>query len=146
MSVELVIREGSIAEVVKLAQQIPEFQSSYPPEEYQQRLSNVKHLILIALHEQQPVGFKVGYQSSDHIFYSWMGGVLPQYRQQQVAWRLAQYQEKWAAENGYTHVRFKTRNYLKPMLIFGLKNGFHIIEVIPKASVKDYRIILEKPL
>ena len=147
MSETFTIREGTIEEVVALSQQIPEFGVSYASEEYYKRLNSTSYLILIALDGQIPIGFKVGYQSSDPvIFYSWMGGVLPSHRQQQVAWHLAKYQEKWAKENGFTKIRFKTRNYLKPMLIFGIKNGFDIVEVIPKSSTNDHRIILEKQL
>lgn len=147
MTTPFTIREGTISEVIKIAQQIPEFHSSYPIEEYQRRLKDVQHLILVAWDNQIPIGFKVGYQSlTNQVFYSWMGGVLPAYRQQQIAWHLARRQEKWAKEQGFTHIRFKTRNYLKPMLIFGLKNGFNIVDVIPKDEITDYRIVLEKLL
>ncbi|HAS46153.1 MAG TPA: GNAT family N-acetyltransferase [Microscillaceae bacterium] len=147
MSHTFTIREGTIAEVVALSQQIPEFSISYAAEEYHKRLKSARHLILIAVDHQTPVGFKVGYQSADPtIFYSWMGGILPSHRRQKIAQHLATYQEKWVKENGFTHIRFKTRNYLKPMLIFGINNGFDIVEVIPKESVSNYRIILEKQL
>ena len=47
MTTPFTIREGTISEVIKIAQQIPEFHSSYPIEEYQRRLKDVQHLILV---------------------------------------------------------------------------------------------------
>lgn len=149
MSANIVIREGSIAEAVLVSQQIPEFINPHSEEEYQKCLSTVPHLILIAIDRetQQPVGFKVGYQSTQKsIFYSWMGGILPQYRRMGIAQRLANTQEQWARDHHYTHIRFKTRNRLKQMLIFALSNGFDILEVIRKDTQADYRILLQKEI
>ncbi|WP_317170150.1 GNAT family N-acetyltransferase [Rhodocytophaga rosea] len=106
-----------------------------------------KHLILIAYAQSKPVGFKVGYdKEGDGSFYSWMGGVLPEYRQQQVGKQLAQKQETWARENGFTSIRFKTRNRHKAMLLFALKNDFQIISVEIRETVEEYRIVLQKRL
>lgn len=149
MSANIVIREGSITEAVSVSQQIPEFINPHPIEEYQKRLASVPHLILIAIdiETQQPVGFKVGYQSTQKsIFYSWMGAILPQYRRMGIAQRLANAQEQWAKDHHYTHIRFKTRNRLKQMLVFALNNGFDILEVIRKDTLADYRILLEKQI
>jgi predicted GNAT superfamily acetyltransferase len=141
------IRAGSIEEVVQLSRQIPEFINPHPATEYYQRLSGKKHLILTACVDDRPIGFKVGYdKESDGSFYSWMGGVSPAYRQQQVAKQLALTQEKWARENGFTSIRFKTRNRHKAMLVFALKNQFQIITVEPRETIEEYRILLEKRL
>ena len=141
------IRTGSIEEVVALSIQIPEFTSPHQSAEYQKRLYGKKHSILVAYDDNTPVGFKVGYdKEEDGSFYSWMGGVLPEYRQQQVARQLAQMQEEWARENGFTSIRFKTRNRHKAMLVFALKNNFQIMVVEPRETVEEYRIILEKSL
>jgi predicted GNAT superfamily acetyltransferase len=141
------IEMGSIEEAVQLSMQIPEFADPHPAIEYYNRLSGKKHLILIAYEDDKPVGFKVGYdKEGDGSFYSWMGGVLPAYRQQQVAKQLAQMQEEWARENGFNSIRFKTRNRHKAMLVFALKNRFQIIAVEPRETVEEYRIVLEKRL
>jgi predicted GNAT superfamily acetyltransferase len=141
------IRTGSIEEVVQLSMQIPEFINPHQATEYYQRLSGKKHSILIACEGGKPIGFKVGYdKESDGSFYSWMGGVLPGFRQQQVAKQLAQRQEIWAKENGFTSIRFKTRNRHKAMLLFALKNDFQIIAVEARETTEEYRIILEKSL
>lgn len=147
MSVKLVIREGFIAEIVALSQQIPEFINPHAAQEYQTRLSKVPHLILVACDAQTPIAFKVGYQrENDGSFYSWMGAVLPAYRRHRVALNLATHQEIWARQQGYTCIRFKTRNRLKNMLLFSLKNGFDVIHVEPRTQIEEYRITLEKKL
>ena len=141
------IREGSHLEAYHVACEIPEFgNQAYDLEEYKRRLVNSHH-ILIGFYENQPVGFKAGYQRGEQgQFYSWMGGVLPGYRKYGIAKSLAQQQETWARDKGYAKIRFKTRNYLKSMLIFSLKNGFNIIEVEPREEVFQNRILLEKKL
>jgi len=75
-----------------------------------------------------------------------MGGVLPDFRKLGVAKALADRQELWAQQQGFEKVIFKTRNSHVGMLIFALKNGFQIIDVTPKAQLRDYRILLEKTI
>ncbi|MFK7935630.1 MAG: N-acetyltransferase family protein [Saprospiraceae bacterium] len=139
------IKSGTIAEAVALSQLLPEFINPRGEDEYHKRLTNVRHLILIAYHADQPIGFKLGYEKEDY-FYSWMGGVLPDFRKSGIAKALADRQETWAREQGFTKVIFKTRNSHVGMLIFALKNGFQIISVTQKEQLRDYRILLEKKL
>lgn len=145
MKTEIV--NGTIEEAVAIQNQIPEFKNAYALKEYQKRLAKKPHLILIARQDEQSVGFKVGYEENSKVFYSWMGGILPEFRKKHFARLLAEHQQLWAIENGYKMIRFKTRNYLKPMLIFALKNGFYIKKVIKKDYTPDnYRVVLEKSL
>jgi len=139
------IKRVSIEEAFAMAKQVPEFAQSYPKEEYYNRLENCLHLNLMAWVDGQPAGFKVGYERDD-MFYSWMGAVLPAFRQMGVAKALADYQEAWAKQSGFSHVFFKTWNQHKGMLIFALKNGFDIVQVLPREQLTDYRIILQKEL
>ncbi|WP_155209661.1 GNAT family N-acetyltransferase [Fulvivirga aurantia] len=141
------IRTGTIEDALEVQRQIPEFRDAYSKQEYCKRLVDKHHLILIAYSNGEAVGYKVGYQLQDDVFYSWMGGVLKSHRGKHVAQKLAAHQENWAKSHGFTAIRFKTRNHLKGMLIFSLKNGFDIIGVEEKAYPRaDYRVILEKDL
>lgn len=139
------IVEGNIAEAVAVSRMIPSFQD--PPDEavYQERLSGVPHLILLAYEGRQAIGFKVGYERAG-FFYSWMGGVLPEYRRKGVAQALADRQEKWAKANNYFSITFKTRNQHKAMLLFAIRNGFNIIGFEEKDDVSTNRIWLRKTL
>lgn len=144
----VVIREGTIAECIEISNKIPEFiTGNYGEETYLQRLSNTKHLILVAIKNNELAGFKVGYdRDQDGSFYTWLGGVLPKFRQDKIATILAEKQENWAKEQGFKSITLKTRNRFKAMLIFALKNNFLIENVEPKEQIDDNRILLRKIL
>ncbi|GAB3647951.1 GNAT family N-acetyltransferase [Echinicola sediminis] len=143
---EIIIREGSIPEILSLSLAIPEFQQSYGGEVYAERLKGKPHLVLVAVYGGKLVGFKVGYAWDSTAFYSWMGGVLPAFRRNGVAGILADVQADWAKKSGFTKLFFKTRNKHAKMINFGLKKGFMITEVIKKDTKEEYRIIMEKEL
>ena len=138
------IKEISIEAIHPLTHQIPEFINPYPLEEYYKRFLDTPHLCLAAFHSNQIMGFKIGYEREEGVFYSWMGAVLPQYRKMQVAKQLAKHQEQWAKNAGYQKIKFKTRNKLRSMLLFAIKNDFNIIGVEPRDEIGEYRIVLEK--
>ncbi|MFY7909589.1 MAG: GNAT family N-acetyltransferase [Emticicia sp.] len=144
----VIIREGTIAECIEISEKIPEFSSgNYDEASYLQRLSNTQYLILVAEKDQQVVGFKVGYDRyRDGSFYSWLGGVLPENRKDGIATQLADEQEKWVSEQGFSSITLKTRNRFRAMLIFALKNGFLIENIEIKENIEDNRIILRKML
>lgn len=142
----ILVRTGTIDEAVAISTQIPEFSNPHQAEEYEKRLKNVPSLVQVAEYEGKIAGFKVGYAKGEQLFYSWMGGVLPEFRQFGVAKALAVEQEKWARAQGFTRIQFKTRNRLKAMLHFALGNGFDIVAVEPRESLGEYRILLEKAL
>ena len=140
---ELQIKQGTINEIVLLSKQIPEFEKPYEKSEYKKRFEKTNHLILIAYYFKKPVGFKVGYQIENY-FYTWMGAVLPNFRNRNIAKKLAQKQEEWIKENGFAKIKLKTRNKHKSMLHFALFNGFNIIGFEPDENKEESRIILEK--
>lgn len=141
------IREASLAEILWVHERIPEFPGKASLYFYESRLKYRLYFALVAEIEGELVGFKVGYQSDfPDTFYSWMGGVRLEFRKQGVAQRLADYQENWAREKGFSKVFFKTRNRFPDMINFGLKREFKIIDVLPKGGVEDYRIVMRKEL
>lgn len=144
----VIIREGTIAECIEISEKIPEFSSgNYGEASYLQRLSNTQYLILVAEKDHQVIGFKVGYDRyQDGSFYSWLGGVLPEYRKDGIAAQLAGEQEKWVSEQGFSSITLRTRNRFRAMLIFALKNDFLIENIEIKENVEDNRIILRKML
>jgi predicted GNAT superfamily acetyltransferase len=145
---DIVIKLGTITDVIKLYEQIPEFKNPHTAAEYEKRLGQApQSLILLACKDEQVLGFKVGYErEADGSFYSWMGGVSEAYRRYGIAKQLADYQEDWARKQGYNCIRFKTRNAHLPMLLFGLKNGFKIIACEKRENIDENRILLEKKL
>ncbi len=144
----VIIREGTITECIEISEKILEFSSgNYDEAAYLQRLSNTQYLILVAEKDQQVVGFKIGYDRyQDGSFYSWLGGVLSENRKEGIAAQLANEQEKWVSEQGFSSITLKTRNRFRAMLIFALKNGFLIENIEIKENAEDNRIILRKML
>ncbi|MEL6193661.1 MAG: GNAT family N-acetyltransferase [Bacteroidota bacterium] len=136
-----------ISTTVSLSRLVPEFSNPYPEETYHQRIGNREHLLLAASISQQLVGFKAGYAREENgYFYSWMGGVLPDFRRLGVAKTLAEFQEKWAIDKGYSHIHMKTRNMHKNMLLFSISRGFKITRVEGSDTIRENRIYLEKKL
>lgn len=140
------IQKTTIEQIYPITHQIPEFINPYPIEAYYKRFKNTPNLCLAAYDGDKIIGFKIGYEKDDKTFYSWMGAVLPKYRQKQVAKQLALYQEEWAKIAGYQKIKFKTRNKLRSMLLFAIKNNFNIIKVEPRDEIGEYRIVMEKLL
>ena len=141
----ITVREGQLADVWSLLNTIPEFEHIPEPKVIGNRISDVPHLMLTAYDGERVVACKVGYER-DGRFYSWLGAVDPAYRKSGVASLLADYQERWAADHGYTSIWMKTRNCFPAMLLMAHRRGFHITHVIPWAELSQNRIILEKAL
>ena len=141
------LREASLAELLWVHERIPEFPGKASLDFYTERLKHRLHLALVAEKEGELLGFKVGYQSDKpDTFYSWMGGVRPEFRGKGIATSLAEEQERWAKAQGFTSVFFKTRNRFPEMIQFGVKRGFKIVDLYPKGGVEDYRIVMRKDL
>ena len=146
LKLEMQLEEGDLVDAIEVSQNIPEFDSPYAQEEYEKRLDD-SSLILTVEIDDKPIGFKVGYDRfGDGSFYSWMGGVLPDHRQNKVASILATYQEEWAKSNGYQSIKLKTRNKHEPMIAFSIARGFDIIDSEPNKDLREMRIWMEKIL
>jgi GNAT superfamily N-acetyltransferase len=146
-SPSLQLREASLAELFWLHERIDEFPGKASLSFYEDRLRHRLSLALVALWDGDLAGFKVGHQSElPEQFYSWMGGVRPEFRRKGIATALAVEQERWAKEAGFRAVFFKTRNRFPGMVQFGIERGFKVVDLLPKGGVEDYRIVMRKEL
>jgi len=102
------------------------------------------HLIL-ACADERTVGFKLGYELNDREFYSWLGGVIPEYRGLQIASSLMSAQHHWCRQQGYTRIQTKTQNRFREMLLLNLRHGFDVIG-IQDSDEGGMKIVLEKKL
>ena len=102
-------------------------------------------LIVLCYFSNNIVGFKIGYRYSETTFYSWVGGVQPNFRQKGIAKQLAKIQEEKAIAKGYQKLRTKSMNKFKPMMILNLKNGFNIVQVYTN-DVGQTKVVFEKEL
>jgi len=113
---------SSWEELVKLNQKI------FGPESRLQKASEKgKILIMAAYSGEKLVGYKIGYPEDRVTFYSWMGGVDPDYRGQGIARELMCRQHNWCRKNGFLEVVTKTQNRWRGMLMLNLSFGFDII-------------------
>lgn len=103
-----------------------------------------QYLILVAVHAEQVVGYKIGYQERTARFYSWLGGVHPEFRNRGIGNELMRRQHDWCEMHGYRVIRTHTRNTWRNMLILNLRNGFDIVGTRTEQS--DTTILLEKSL
>lgn len=102
-------------------------------------------LCYVAIENGAVVGFKLGYEVEDEVFFSWLGGVNPSFQKRGIASSLMRAQHTKCGEIGYKKVRTFSRNMRKSMLILNLKCGFDIIETFIDEKGR-HKIILEKVL
>jgi predicted GNAT superfamily acetyltransferase len=141
----VIIREGQLDDVLQLLQRIEEFSNLPDAVAIRHRIGTTDHLILTAYIDDEVIGCKAGY-ARDGKFYSWLGAVDARYRTHGIANALADYQEHWAREHGFTRLWMKTRNCFPAMLLMAHRRGFRITHIEPRADLSQNRIILEKAL
>jgi len=110
------------------------------------RVSQRKHLALVAMAQGKPVGFKLGYEVRPDTFYSWIGGVLPDYRNRGIAQLLLDYQEDWAGTHGYKRIDVKSMNKFPHMLHFLIKNRYQVYGIEAGERFEDSKILFFKKL
>ena len=147
---DFLITQGDAESAFALAEQIPEFDAGdggLDLAELSRRLSGRSALVLIGSVDDEPVGFKAGYdRDADGSWYSWIGGVLPGRRSQGVAVALLEAQETWAIAAGFERIYVKTRNGHRGMLRLLVKRGYDILQVDPRDLPSDNRLLLSKRL
>ncbi|WP_067934243.1 GNAT family N-acetyltransferase [Alicyclobacillus kakegawensis] len=104
-----------------------------------------RFLILFAVNHGEVVGYKVGYEDRTERFYSWLGGVYPEYRGRGIASELMRRQHEWCRKRGYRVIRTQTKNKWRDMLILNLRHGFDIVGTYTDEKGEP-KIILEKKL
>ena len=94
---------------------------------YLDRLAHVHEPTLCrALVDAETIGFKLGYRRGDALFYSWLGGVDPDFRRRGIADALGALQHDALPALGYRFVETRTRAANTAMLIVNLRAGFVI--------------------
>ena len=139
------IRIGTVEEAYEVFLNVPELDQYLSLQEMKERL-NSEHLVIVAEVDQILVGFKIGYLESNVEFYSWLGGVVPKYRQAGVAQELLLFQEHWAKKLGIKNISVKSMNRFPSMLRMLIKNGYKIESVEFYGDSEKERINFVKPL
>ncbi|NQV41979.1 MAG: GNAT family N-acetyltransferase [Candidatus Marinimicrobia bacterium] len=96
-------------------------------------------LLLIAYDGMRPIGFKLGYGLADgHTFFSWLGGVDPNYRRQGVAQALLETQERHVKKMGIATLYFTSFDRFPAMILLGRKNGYVKVKTAVEGGEKKY--------
>lgn len=103
-------------------------------------------LALVAYSKGKPCGFKMGYEQSARRFYSWLGGVHPDFRSKGLARDLMKRQHELVKATGYKFVVTHTRNDFKEMLILNIRSGFSIVGVKQNLGEREVSIVMEKKI
>lgn len=107
--------------------------------------SHPNFLVLLAWVEGKLAGFKIGY-AIDHLnFYSWLGGVLPEFQGVGIGRDLMKVQHDWCAHKGFKKIQTKTQNRFKSMLLLNLQEGFEV-SGFEAYEVGGPKILMEKVL
>ncbi|MDP2591019.1 GNAT family N-acetyltransferase [Vibrio splendidus] len=136
----VIVREGSLEEVVSVVEQITEFAKKESVASLSERLAGKTSLLLVAEEAGVLLGFKIGYELDENTFYSWFGGVLPIARNKGVAQAQLDTQEQWVQQQGYKRLKVKSRNQFPAMLRLLLKNGYLIEKLEEKEDINAHRI------
>ena len=102
--------------------------------------------IFVVYDDKTPIAFKLGFERSQRIYYSWIGGVVSEYRGKGIATCLMDRQHTYARNLGYKVVSTQTDNSFKPMVVLNLKTGFDIKGVLHGTGDDHLTIIMEKDL
>ena len=98
----------------------------------------------LALADGQVVGCKLGYERKPGHYYSWLGGVHPDFRGQGIARELMSRQHAWCQQQGYRRIRTQTYNRWRAMLLLNLHAGFDIVGTVQGS--RGLVLVLEKEL
>ncbi|MGE6650329.1 GNAT family N-acetyltransferase [Shewanella colwelliana] len=139
------ITDTQLLALIELNRAIPEFESRYTLADYQQRLQNKPALLQFIYVEGELAGFKLGYSEKTGQFYSWLGGILPDFRQLGLAKTLLVDQEAWGKDNGISHIEVKTYNRFATMLQMLIRQGYQIAALQSATNkIDDNKLILNK--
>ena len=145
---DIIVKEVSIEEAVKVNRNVIEFDGKYTTkEDFEKRYVGKDNLIIVAYYKNIPIGYIIGYdRDNDGSFYCWMAGVDNNYRRLGALTTLMNYQMNWAKNKGYNKLKIRTRNNRREMLSFLVKNGFNFVSIEQRDNITENRINLEHDL
>ena len=109
------------------------------------RLQNMPNLTCWCVYDDgKMVAFKIGYAIQIHRYYSWLGGVHPDWQRQGLAKQLMECQHKWLYENAFESVETCIRGHNEAMRQLNLASGFE--EVGKRQKSYGYEFTFQKTL
>lgn len=90
------------------------------------------------------IGFKAGYAMGRGRYYSWLGGVHPDFRRRGIAAELMRRQHAWLRERGFETVETATNRDNLAMIRANLDHGFTICGL--RHKLERVQVLLRKDL
>lgn len=131
---------GKINDVLIIHSKIIELAKTITFQSLNDRLQGKEYLILVAKHNGELAGFKIGYKLTGTEFYSWLGGVASNYRNLGIATQLIEAQENWVFNNGYSSISVKSMNCFPSMLRLLISSGYKINGYEDNGTVDNSKI------
>jgi len=103
-------------------------------------------LILLATLDELPVGFFVGFELKPNVFFSWLYGVLPEFRRQGIASQVMDAVHEWTTAHDYAVIRFECHNQHRPMLHLAISQEYDVVGLRWDADRGQNLLIFEKTL
>ncbi len=117
-------------------------------EEFFRRRFQGRHNVcsMVAVVEEQHVGFIIGFEMMPSTFFSWICGVVPDARRMSIATQLIRAQSAWAKDHDYSILRFECQNQHRPMLHVAISEGYDMVGVRYDTPTGNNVVIFEKDL
>lgn len=109
-------------------------------------LGRYNPLMMIASLDERPVGFYVGFELKPTVYFSWLIGVLPDFRRSGVASQMLDAAHAWVEQHGYTSIRFECQNQHRPMLHMAIAGGYDVVGIRWDPDRNANLVIFEKVL
>lgn len=107
------------------------------------RINNMPKLTVFGVrHGNKLVGFKMGYAVTSRRYYSWLGGVHPEFRGSGLARKLMEQQHDWIRDNGFSIVETKVMEGNVAMRDLNTAAGF--VPVGSTLTSDSKKIVLRK--
>ncbi len=103
-------------------------------------------IMLVAMLEEQPVGFVVGFELMPTTYYCWLIGTAPDARRLGIATQLMHALQSFALDRGYAILRFECQNQHRPMLHVAITEGYDLVGIRWDTASADNVVIFEKDL
>ena len=109
-------------------------------------LGRYNGLRLIASLDERPVGFFLGFELKPSVYFSWLYGVLPEFRRKGIASQLMDAVHAWVQEHGYAGIRFECQNEHRAMLHLAIAREYNLVGIRWDPDLGTNLVIFEKEL
>ncbi len=141
----IAIGPGELETVAELYNQV--FSPSQEEEFFRRRfLSRHNVSLFMAMLDEQPVGFVIGFEIMPSTYFCWLCGTVPDARRMGIATQLMHAQQAFAHDHGYNVLRFECQNQHRPMLHVAITEGYDLVGIRWDTNSAHNVVIFEKDL